>query len=300
MNCPVCGTERFSEWGRSNGYVIQQCQACGLGVTTPFPESDGLAEVNRETYLLDQRVRTYLGRRAYFEKRYHRQLDDIRSFHQGGRLLDIGCNIGMFLIASRSAGFDVCGVELNRDCAEYARASFGLDVRSVRLEDAGFPPASFDVVTMYDVLEHVPDLRGMLASIRGILKPGGLLVVQSPNLDSVMADMTKSAWSWLSPPDHLYHFTPDSLSALLDHAGYAIARIKTWEPADAFCMDVMQARFGNSLPARMARKVIRLSGIAELLVSLAQKTWWHRRRGALVEVYAITPADYLRNSTVAS
>ena len=289
MNCPVCNSNKFSEWGRSNGFVIQQCQSCGLGMTTPFPGPDERAVLNQQTYPLNQRVRTYQARRDYFEKRYRRQLSDINLFKQTGRLLDIGCNIGMFLNVARSAGFDVSGVELNRECAEYARTNFGINVCSEPLEQAGFPDASFDVVTMYDVLEHVPDLHGILAGIHGILKPGGLLVVQSPNLDSVMADMTKPNWSWLTPPDHLYHFTPDSLSSLLVQAGYKVEMIKTWEPADAFCADVMQARLGDSMPARIVRKLIRLSGVAEMLVSGIQRSWWRRRRGALVEAYAVTP-----------
>ena len=290
MICPVCSTDSFTTWGRVDSYTIERCQGCGLGITTPFPKPDELASVNQETYLLEQRITTYLSRYGYFKKRYQSQLLDIKAFKPGGKLLDIGCNIGLFLSEARTSGFDVVGVELNTDCAEYARTHFGLEVHSDYLDKIAFKAGSFDVVTMYDVLEHIPDLHGILTEIHRILKPGGVLVVQSPNLDSVMADLSQSSWSWLSPPDHLYHFTPGTLSSLLAQRGYDVQLVKTWEPAEDFCADVMQAKLGNSLPARIARKVIRLSGLASRLVTVLQKNWWRRQKGALVDVYAVTSA----------
>lgn len=193
MICPVCSTDAFSTWGKVNNHTIERCQKCGLGITSPFPEPGELAAVNQETYLLEQRIATYLSRHEYFKKRYRRQLRDIKVLKPGGRLLDIGCNIGLFLNEARAAGFDPTGVELNTGCAEYARTSFGLDVHSEYLENIAFKTGAFDVVTMYDVLEHIPNLHGILAEIHRILTPGGLLVVQSPNLDSLMADLSQSA-----------------------------------------------------------------------------------------------------------
>ncbi len=287
IKCPVCTTESFSAWGRVDIYNIERCQGCGLGITSPFPEQKQLVAINQETYLLEQRITTYRSRYEYFKKRYQRQLHDIKSFKPSGKLLDIGCNIGVFLSEARAASFETTGIELNRECAEYAQSHFNLSVHSDYLDNIAFEADSFDVVTMYDVLEHIPDLHSMLAEIRRVLKPGGLLVVQSPNLDSLMADLSKSAWGWLSPPDHLYHFTPGALSSLLVQTGYDVQLVKTWEPADDFCADVMQAKLGNSLLARITRKLIRLSGLALALVTVVQKNWWTRQKGALVEVYAV-------------
>ncbi len=286
MICPVCHNEGFSAWGAVGRFTIQQCCGCGLGVTTPFPGREEQETANRQLYSLEQRIAAYQARHGFFVARYRRQLRAIRSFKQTGRLLDIGCNIGIFLNEARRSGFDVAGVELNSDCAGYARSSLGLDVRSEYLEEAGFSGSSFDVVTMYDVLEHVPDLYGILAEVRRILKPDGLLVVQSPNIDSVMADATGSAWSWLSPPDHLYHFTPASLTTLIGYTGFTVAETATWEPADDFCNDLLRVRFGDSRPGRVIRKLIRVSGMFRALVSLAQPVWWRQQRGALVELYA--------------
>ena len=290
MICPVCGNTSFSTWGRVKNYAIEQCGGCGLGITSPFPEIDEQVTVNKSNYLLEQRINTYLSRYSNFKKRYQRQLGDIQNFSPGGKLLDIGCNIGLFLCEARASGFGVTGVELNRECAAYARTHFKLNIHSNYLSNSTFEADSFDVVTMYDVLEHIPDLHRILAQIRRILKPGGLLVVQSPNIGSLMAGLAKSTWSWLSPPDHLYHFTPGSLCILLENAGYNILKVKTWEPASDFCSDLLQAFLGNSLLARIARKLLRLSGLALAAVLLLQKSWWCKQKGALVEVYAVKAA----------
>lgn len=298
MICPVCSNAFFSTWGRVNDYAIERCRGCGLGITAPFPEHGDLVAINQETYLLEHRIDTYLSRKNYFKKRYRRQLRDIHAFKSGGKLLDIGCSIGLFLNEARIAGFDTTGVELNSACAKYARSHFKLTVHSGHLKDIAFEAGSFDVVTLYDVLEHIPDLYGILADIRNILTPNGLLVVQSPNLDSLMAELTKSTWTWLSPPDHLYHFTPGSLCSLIERSGYSILRAKTWEPADAFCDNVMGARLGNSLSARIARKLIRLTGLALLSITLMQRSWWRRQKGALIEVYALKTAASTKSNRI--
>jgi len=249
MICPVCSSNSYTRWGAANGYAVERCRSCGLGITTPFPEPGTLVAVNQETYPVARRIDAYRSRQQYFEKRYRRQLTDIRKFKAGGRLLDIGCNIGMFLNEAANAGYAVTGVELNRECADYARTNSGHEVYSDYLENIAFPAESFDVVTMYDVLEHIPVMPSMLAEVKRILRPGGL------------------------------------------QSGFRTETLKTWEPADDFCVDVMQVRLGNSLPARIARKLIRVSCLAEMLVSLLQPLWWRKQRGALVEAYAVNPAD---------
>ncbi len=287
MICPACNNSSYIQWGSVDSFAIEQCCRCGLGITTPFPDVEALAEVNYENYAIEKRIKTYHSKRRYFEKRYRRQLKDIKKFKASGRLLDVGCNIGMFLVEAAKVGFLVTGVELNNACAEYALNHTGLDVFSDDIEHIAFPAESFDVVTMYDVLEHIPDMERILAEINRILKPGGVLVIQSPNLDSLMATMTGPSWSWLSPPDHIYHFSPKALYLLLEKCGYGVKQIKTWEPADDFCTDVLQTVLGNSLPARVIMKTILLSRVVQFLVTILQPIWWQKHKGALIEAYAV-------------
>ncbi|MCM2267377.1 MAG: class I SAM-dependent methyltransferase [Elusimicrobiales bacterium] len=285
MACVVCGGESSSVWGRLGGFEILLCRSCGVGRTSPAPSAAQLEENNLATYAAEERAAAYLSRQREFDARYAAALARIRRFKSSGSLLDVGCNIGMFMKAAKDRGYSVAGVELNPSCAAYGRDKLGLDIRPVPLERAGFAPDTLDVVTMFDVLEHVQDPRAFLGAARFALKPGGLLVVQSPNFGSLMAWLMKENWSWLTPPDHLYHFTPGSLSRLLGDSGFEVAELRTWEPAADFVGNIYSGFRTRSLPGRLLRRFTWLA--ARALVPLLQRVWWGLGRGGLIEVYAL-------------
>ena len=287
MNCPVCNQGSFTEWGTTGVYAVLRCTHCGMGITFPAPTFAESANVNQEKYQLRSRIQTYDSRKEYFSKRYRRQLRGIHAFKAGGTLLDVGCNIGAFLTEARAAGFQTAGVEMNRECAEYAQSQLGLDVFNGRLDQAGFADGAFDVVTLYDVLEHVPEPTRLLQEIRRILKPTGLLVVQSPNIDSLMANWTKTEWQWLCLPDHLFHFTPATLATLIGQSGFEVQAVRTWEPTDVFWDNILQLDLRKRPVQRIARKAIQVSGLALPCISLLQWIWRVRWRGALIEAYAV-------------
>lgn len=288
MECIACGGTVFSEWCRRPPYSVLRCAGCGLGVTSPVPSPDQLAEQNKMTYSAQQRAALYSAREKEFAKRYAAQLAWIKRFRAGGALLDVGCNIGMFLKAARAGGFAAAGAEMNAGCAAYGRERLGLDIRTGTLEDAAFEEGTFDVVTMFDVLEHAPDPRALLAGARRVLKSGGLLVVQSPNFSSFMARLMGENWNWLTPPDHLYHFTPGSVSRLLAGAGFRPVKLRTWEPARDFTGNIYSGFPAGGAAGRVLRKLLWASSLT--LVPLLQRLWWVLGKGGLVEVYAVKDA----------
>jgi SAM-dependent methyltransferase len=146
-----------------------------------------------------------------------------------GRLLDVGSGKGAFLAAARDAGWDVLGVESAPDAAEAARANFGVDV-IVGDFLAMRPLGTFDVVTMWHVLEHVTDPMGALERAAVSLKPGGRLVVSVPNSKSLQAHIGGEDWFHLDLPRHLFHFTPRSLTTLVERAGFRVATIGYFYP----------------------------------------------------------------------
>jgi SAM-dependent methyltransferase len=149
----------------------------------------------------------------------------LRRWHGGraaGALLDVGCATGVFLDGMRAEGWRVQGVEPSEHAARYARDRFGLDVYQGSLEAAGFPPASFDVVTLWDVLEHVFSPTATLREIARILKPNGSLVFSVPDLDCVEARVFGRYWAGLDMPRHLNLFTHKVLTRLLAEAGFRV------------------------------------------------------------------------------
>jgi len=284
--CPICGETSRSHWGNTNGYDILRCQNCGLGITSPFPTPTDIKDSNADIYRIESRGSLYLRKQWYFKRRYHSQLRRIKQHVPSGRLLDIGCNIGLFLNCAKEAGFEVEGIELNKESAEFGRNHFKLQIHSTPLEEINFPEQSFDVITMYDVLEHIPDLHKALSTVKRILKPGGVLVVQSPNIESLMASLTVSNWCWLTPPDHLYHFTPQSMKRLITDHGFELLMLRTWEPAKDFSTNLAASWHEQGYIPRFIRGLLRDLRIIWLPTILFQRIWWQKQQGGLIELIA--------------
>jgi 2-polyprenyl-3-methyl-5-hydroxy-6-metoxy-1,4-benzoquinol methylase len=159
------------------------------------------------------------------------------------RLLDVGCAAGFLLDELRRRGWDVHGVELSADLCRYARSEFGLGVFCGELCDAPWLPASFDVVTVIGTIEHVPDPRHVVAAACRLLVPDGLLVILTENLNNPIARLWPAAWNGFMPPEHLYHFTPDTLGRLFAENGAAVWRILPLRSE-------LRAAVGGALPSK--------------------------------------------------
>jgi SAM-dependent methyltransferase len=241
--CPLCGSDgteivRPSSYpasitaedisalySASSSHILNdqvvRCRACSLVYVNPRPLSEltigSYASAIDPTFVAqnDDRIAT-------FRKSLSRVLRKLRQTGGNGRrLLDIGCAGGAFPVAARDLGFDPVGVEPSRWMADYARRTYGLDVRDGILEPGMFPPGSFDVVTLWDVIEHVPQPHQLLTCARELLKPGGLLLVNYPDIGSITARLLGSRWPfWLSV--HLFYYTRATMARQLATSGYTL------------------------------------------------------------------------------
>ncbi|HEV2319991.1 MAG TPA: class I SAM-dependent methyltransferase [Verrucomicrobiae bacterium] len=143
----------------------------------------------------------------------------------GARFLDVGCGNGSFLMRMRSMGWDVCGVEPDPNSAQQARA-VGLDVRVGQLRDSGLPERSIDAIHMSHVIEHLHDPAETLRLCWELLKPGGQIVIATPNFDAYGRSHFGPYWVGLDPPRHLVLFTEDSLINLLSNLGFEVSAVQ--------------------------------------------------------------------------
>lgn len=224
--CALCGRRDTRRLYTKYGWGIERCRGCGLVYANPrAPESAILERYNAayfwNEYLPAAGAPNGVVDDALLDGRHGAMLALLAEEAAGGRrLLEVGSGAGLFLRAASRAGWDPAGVELSPEGAAFARERLGLDVRTERAEAMTFEPASFDVAVMFDVIEHLFDPRAVLDAARRALKPGGLLVVTTPNFDALSRYALGVAWAVLNPFEHLYYFAEGTLSALLASCGY--------------------------------------------------------------------------------
>ncbi|MCC6139083.1 MAG: class I SAM-dependent methyltransferase [Nitrospira sp.] len=188
----------------------------------------------------------------------------IRAKSGGARLLDIGCSSGALLGSAKRHGFEVEGVEPAAQAAEHARST-GLTVFHGYLQDACYPAASFDAVTLMEVIEHLPDPQALLKEAWRILKPNGVLVVGTGNGASWTVRLVGAGWGYLHVAQHGGHisfFNPDSLRSLATQCGFSVERIETRRVSLADKQQAGRAVYGvlkvvaelMALPARWCGK----------------------------------------------
>lgn len=224
--CPVCdGTRSRPKYEKFNLRLVE-CVDCGLVFTNPRlnPEEIWLRyspDYFWKEYMPALGVTNGTFDLARFDARHAPMLRHIARYRpSGGRLLEIGAGAGFFLKAAERAGWSVAGIEISSEGVEFATTKLDLDVRRESVETLSFEPGSFDVVVMFDVIEHLLDPRVALEHVKRVLRPGGVLVVSTPNLHSVSRLALGEAWAVLSPAEHLYNFSESTLSILLRRAGF--------------------------------------------------------------------------------
>lgn len=222
--CPVCGTlaaQLVSSWDR-HGEALRTfaCTHCGLYRNDPLPTIAQLQAYHEAEYR-----QAYKGQRepkaknVYRSRRLAAQRLQVLAPHfpAGCRVLDAGSGSGEFLLVLREAGFRPQGLETDPAYAAFAQRSYQVDVAAQGLLDADFPAGSFDAITLFHVLEHQPDPVAVLARLGEWLHPGGVLVVEVPNLDSPHQHPAKRFHF-----AHVLGFTPASLGWAAHRAGFVV------------------------------------------------------------------------------
>jgi SAM-dependent methyltransferase len=225
--CRICGAPaRPSELLAP--LPFSTCEGCGL----TFREDRGDADVHaiyESGAYTEVRSPEYSDPRTLRERRRQAQvrLDFVAPHARGGRLLDVGAAGGAFVEQALARGFDAEGVEPTPEFAAFAREQLGVPVRTATIEQAQLADDSLDVVTMWHVLEHVPDPVDVLTLLSRALRAGGVVAIEVPNAAGHLARSQGRAWASLEPEVHVNQFGPRSLGAALERAGFDVLELGT-------------------------------------------------------------------------
>lgn len=264
---------RCTSPGYGRHHTIVKCQNCGLIYTNPrFTGEeilDSYVAVEDPLYLeeRDGRVLTF--------ERHLRPLEKIKA--PPGKLVDMGAYTGVFVEIAAQHGWDAFGVEPSHWAVEQAR-EHGLHMIEGTLANSGLADNSLDVVTMWDVIEHVPNPFGEMQQAQRLLKPGGLLVVHTMDIDSRFARVMGGRWPWLMEM-HIYYFSRRTLKHMLEKVGFTVIRI---EPQGRYLrLGYFATRIGGFSPllGRLLSRLFRLLRLNEMPMPL--------NFGDLVTAYAL-------------
>jgi SAM-dependent methyltransferase len=266
LRCPVCRLH-FVDSGGAVGRVDDIDDDLGAAMERLALRARQLDLVDVEIEHAEEPWRTTMG---------EERLTDLLRFIDRGRLLEVGCSTGEFLLAA-SRQFEVAGVEADRAAATCARAR-GVDCRNGGLATADFPPAGFDVAVLYHVIEHFHDPRAELRELRRLLKPGGHLVVETPDVANPWFHLLGARWRQIIP-DHLFFFSPATIRRLLTEEGFEVTELRHVGKS-------MSLRLFVSRVGRYSRPLARLLAVMIQVAGLEHRTL-RLNLGDVMRVHAI-------------
>ena len=272
--CVVCGLRDRREDLRVGEYSILRC-ACGLRTLWPEPAEHELVEVFDDGAIYGEAGTLHNEILA----QNTRLLAQVEKTMKPGRLLDVGCGLGYLLEAAKSRGWQAVGADPSPYSVELARKN-GFEAHEGLLADLKLPAESFNAVALLQVIEHLLDPRDLLAECRRLLKPGGVIVVETPNPASTLARIKRERFNYWIPPVHCVWYTPGTLARALRSSGFAPRSVSTWSARSAQLHDGVDILASTKIGKRVPRKLRTPAG--NLIASFTDRTG----RGSIVSAIA--------------
>lgn len=256
--CPWCGSENAQLhlelkdlFLTQEPFKILECKECGLLYTTPRPNKDEIGRYYKsEEYYSHQENKEGFIPKVYEKVKSVNLKNKYGIATEGkekGKALDIGCGVGDFLHTMEQHGWDCTGVEPSEDAKVIAKKRIKGQLLSSE-EQENLPDSSFDLITMWHVLEHVDDIRWQIQQLHRLCKPGGRIIIALPNYKSYDGQYYKAEWAAYDVPRHLNHFNKETLIKILEESG--LRHVKTEKLVwDAYYISYMSEKYRkHSIP----------------------------------------------------
>jgi len=232
VNCPLCKSTSYRKIYPKIYKRVVLCDNCHLIYTNPRLKKKHLKHLYSEDYFHNSNsshfgYENYLGDEKKIIKTFSKRIASIEKTSHGkkGKLLDIGCATGFFLKAARDRNWDVEGVEISEFAAKYARKHFKFKIYQNDFLNLNLPNNYYDVITMWDVIEHLYHPRAALSKIYKLLKPNGLLIFSTPDVTSLPSKLTRDKWvGYKLSDEHLTYFSTNTAKHLIENSGFSVIK----------------------------------------------------------------------------
>jgi 2-polyprenyl-3-methyl-5-hydroxy-6-metoxy-1,4-benzoquinol methylase len=221
--CQLCESQTAEKLFEKKGYAHLQCSRCGSVYVFPRPQADELVD------FYNQELLDHLSQSCWQDSHKHawglwqRTLNVAQTKGRPGKLLDIGCGTGEFMRFAQQSGWQgVEGVEVIPKIADYARAATGATIHTTDFLNADLESGSYGVIALWDVIEHLSDVKASLRAIYRLLKPGGVVIIGTVNCQGFSIRALKHRAQTFSPPEHLTFFTQKGMRSALASQGFRI------------------------------------------------------------------------------
>jgi SAM-dependent methyltransferase len=269
--CPICAFREAAPVVEQNRLQVVRCPRCAQGYVWPVPSPAALQALYDGEYYRGAHgsvgFRDYGSLARARRRMFDRHLERIERMTPRGRLLDVGCATGDFLLAARDRGWQVSGVDPS-PAADQARAA-GLAICGRTVRDADLPPGSLDVITFWDVLEHLPDPLGELRRAAELLKQGGLVAATVPDAGGALARLCGRRWfGYKTAGEHLQFFTAATLSSAFSSAGLEllVRRPVAWSCTVGFVGDRAALYLGPA--GRILNRALARTALSSVIVDV--------------------------------
>lgn len=296
MNCDFCGSDRtIPIITRKDGYKVVRCKCCGLAYVNPRPTSAQLQRMYSKQYYEGGGVSPY---NKYIESElmsfqksssvWNQRLNRIETFlpservDQTIRILDVGCAAGFFLKLAQQRNWQPYGVDISDYASDFARSELGLKVITGSFSDVQIEQSFFDVITMWDFLEHVTSPMAALRKAKDLLKSDAVLAISTPNLRKF--ELYGRCWyGFRASFEHLYYFTPQVLSNMLEQLGFKILEANTTDRAGPISRKLAGVLYKGNLLSQSLRKLKGLYFFLKKIISFFPERLGY---GHLLSIYA--------------
>jgi SAM-dependent methyltransferase len=260
--CCVCGGEQFRRVFEKDDLEYFRCRVCDLVVALPLPTAADAERFYDDDYV-EGGGAALAAEETMMRATARYRLGKVRVHLRGRRLLDVGCSTGALLEEAFDAGLEADGIDLSRTAVDRARGK-GHTARVATVES--LTGVTYDAVTAFDVIEHVLDPSSFLQSAHGLLPPGGVLALTTPNTNSLTSRAMGRRWYFYLPTVHTFHFNPGNITALLSSRGFDVLEISRASKALTYDYSLIAFEGSNPLVSRTWR----------LLGSMIPASWHDR------------------------